>query len=274
MWVQMRMDDFQPRTTCPACSADQVSTAFDRATWAERAQQAADGRRGRAQIMAADPRLGFERMLRCDQCGTLFSDRVPGEAALEEFYRQYDGNVGYLGKLRTKLRLEQRRLWLLKFLVRGRRFLDIGCNIGCAVEAARRNGFDATGLELDTAAVAIARKHFPHNRFIAGTVVALPPGSQFDLVYCTEVIEHVPDPAGFVQRLAGAVAPSGVLFLTTPDAGHRRVRDALLDWSEVKPPEHLTLFTRAGLRALHAPYFRSTHFVPNAKPGAQMIARR
>jgi SAM-dependent methyltransferase len=247
---------------------------FDRAAWAERAQQADDGRRDRAQIMAADPRLGFERMLRCDQCGTLFSDRVPGEAALEEFYRHYYGNDGYLGKLRAKLGLKQRRLWLLKFLVRGRRFLDVGCNIGCAVEAARRNGFDATGLELGAAAVSIARKYFPRNRFIAGTVAALPLGSQFDLVYCTDVIEHVPDPADFVRLLAGAVAPNGVLFLTTPDAGHWRVRDALLDWGEVKPPEHLTLFTRAGLCALCAPYFRSVYFVPSAKPGVHMIARR
>src|SRR5208283_1381693 len=43
-------------------------------------------------------------------------------------------------------------------------------------------------------------------------------GRRFDVVYASEVIEHVPDPQAFVTLLARWVADDGVLVLTTPNA--------------------------------------------------------
>jgi hypothetical protein len=63
-----------------------------------------------------------------------------------------------------------------------------------------------------------------------------------------------------------------VLFLTTPDAGHRTVRGDLLRWGMICPPEHLTLFTRDGVRAALAPHFRRIVVLPNAKPGVRALA--
>jgi SAM-dependent methyltransferase len=260
------------RSSCPACGAAGPAVAFTRALWNEFAATTIDSRRDFAAAMQADPALAFDVFLRCSGCGTVFTDRVPSVAALGRFYHQYHGNPGYLAKLDRKLALEKRRLFLLKFLARGRRFLDVGCNIGCAVEAARWNGFTATGLELDDAAVAIARDRFPRNEFVIGTLDVLPAGRAFDLVYCSEVIEHVPDAGHFVRQLAAFVAPGGVLLLTTPDSGHRQVRNDVLHWEALRPPEHLTLFTRAGVRAALALHFRRVVILPNAKPGVQALA--
>jgi 2-polyprenyl-3-methyl-5-hydroxy-6-metoxy-1,4-benzoquinol methylase len=38
----------------------------------------------------------------------------------------------------------------------------------------------------------------------------------FDLVLCSEVIEHVPNPSDFMAGLANSVRPKGILVLTTP----------------------------------------------------------
>ena len=38
----------------------------------------------------------------------------------------------------------------------------------------------------------------------------------FDLVLCTEVLEHVPDPAGVVKELSRLLRPGGTLLLTAP----------------------------------------------------------
>jgi SAM-dependent methyltransferase len=260
------------RGRCPACGVAGPAVAFTRAKWSRFAATTTDSRRDFATAMQEDPDLAFDTFLQCGACGTVFTDRVPSAAALGRFYHQYHGNPGYLAKLDRKLALEKRRIFLLKFLARGRRFLDIGCNIGCAVDAARWNGFTATGLELDDAAVAIARERFPRNEFVTGTLDAFPPGRQFDLVYCSEVIEHVPDVGHFVRQLAALVAPGGVLLLTTPDSGHRQVRDDVLRWETLRPPEHLTLFTRAGIRAALAPHFHRVLILPNAKPGVQALA--
>ena len=75
----------------------------------------------------------------------------------------------------------------------------------------------------------------------------MPPGpGQFDLVYCSEVLEHVPDDSKFVGELVGFLAPGGVLVGTTPvgrsfwDPDHKRVyeleslRRALSPWGAVR----------------------------------------
>ncbi len=257
------------RDRCPACGSADLAAAFTRAEWQD---AALEDRRNAIAAMQADPELVFDAFLRCGACGTYFTDRVPSPDTLGRFYGAYQSNPAYLAKLRKKFALEMRRLFCLRFLVRGRLFLDVGSNIGCAVEAACRNGFAAVGLELGEEAVAIARERFPRNEFVAGALDALPPDQHFDLVQCVEVIEHVPDVPLFVEQLAARVAPGGMLLLTTPDVGHRRVRGNEIGWGTLKPPEHLTLFTRAGVRAALAPHFRRVVILPNAKPGVQALA--
>jgi len=44
------------------------------------------------------------------------------------------------------------------------------------------------------------------------------PLGEFDLVFSSEVIEHTPDPLGFLLALKNNLAPEGVLLLTTPAA--------------------------------------------------------
>lgn len=259
-------------THCPACNGRTLTVAFTSAAWRDFAATTADTRRTVAAALDADADLAFDSFLRCSGCGTVFTDRVPSPTALSRFYQAYYGNAGYLSKRDRKVALETRRIFLLKFLIRGRRFLDVGCNMGCAVEAARRNGFTATGLELDETSVTMAREQFPRNEFIAGTVDGMAREQRFDLVYCSEVIEHVPDVPHFAARLGGLVAPGGMLFLTTPDSGHKKLRGDVLRWDVTRPPEHLTLFTRAGVRAALTPYFSRVVILPNAKPGVQAIA--
>lgn len=40
--------------------------------------------------------------------------------------------------------------------------------------------------------------------------------SQFDIVYATEVIEHVPSPGSFIEQLKRKLQPDGVIIMTTP----------------------------------------------------------
>lgn len=47
------------------------------------------------------------------------------------------------------------------------------------------------------------------------TAIPVPDGS-FDVVLCTEVLEHVPDPAGVVREIGRVLRPGGTLLLTAP----------------------------------------------------------
>lgn len=52
---------------------------------------------------------------------------------------------------------------------------------------------------------------------IVSDITAIPvPDSTFDIVLCTEVMEHVPDPLNALRELARVVKPKGQLIITAP----------------------------------------------------------
>lgn len=261
---------------CPVCGGA-GSVLFTEAEWCGFAARLppAEPRAVFAAALAAGPALSFAAMARCGGCGLLYPARLPEGGALERFYQTYFGNPGYERKLAGKLRQRRLQITLLRPLLAGRRFLDVGCNLGAAVAAAARAGLEACGVDLSAEAIATARRLFPALRFVAGGLEALDPAERFDLVFCTEVIEHVPDPRGFFEALTARLAPGGLLWLTTPDAGHAKARAAGMGWDQIKPPEHLHLFTRAALARLTALSYRWRLVLPNPRrPGLEMLARR
>ncbi|MEZ5894747.1 MAG: class I SAM-dependent methyltransferase, partial [Parvularculaceae bacterium] len=220
-------------------------------------------------VAACEPELR-----RCCACGSVAMSPLPQDEELSAFYQHYHAAESFIAKANKKIARAQRRLAPLKFAVKGRQFLDVGASIGTAAEAARRLGFEATALELDRAAIEQGQAMFPGVDFIAGTMADLPAGAAFDIIYMAEIIEHVTEPSLLAQQAFERLRPGGLVFLTTPDAGHFRRPKNFLDWKSVKPPEHVTLFTKKGLRALFAAAgFDPIIFMPHLKPGVRMIAR-
>jgi 2-polyprenyl-6-hydroxyphenyl methylase/3-demethylubiquinone-9 3-methyltransferase len=79
-----------------------------------------------------------------------------------------------------------------------------------------------------------------------------------------EVVEHVSDPAAFVAGLARALAPGGLMLLSTPNRtalsrvalitvgeGTGQIPKGTHDWQKFLTPEELeTLLQQAGLRVI------------------------
>jgi SAM-dependent methyltransferase len=72
----------------------------------------------------------------------------------------------------------------------------------------------------------------------------------FDLVWASEVIEHVADTARWLSEVRRVLAPAGRLLLTTPS--HGRLRVALGGIERFSDPlgDHLHLYTKRSLGAL------------------------
>ena len=220
----------------------------------------------------------------CRDCGLVFLDPMPAAEALAALYHDaYDGaQAGYFGKVGAKMRRSRRRLrWLARRLERPvgarSRLLDVGANGGFLVEAARELGFEAVGVELDPVSVDYAARHFAGSRFVRGTVEDLAAAGEptFDAVYCSEVIEHVPDPNGFISGIVALMRPGALLYLTTPDIGHwRRPRD-IRRWDGFSPPAHCLYFTVRSLARLLARHpLETVHRRFAWKPGIKILARR
>lgn len=217
---------------------------------------------------------GFE-LLFCPGCGIRYVDPMPSATELAAFYSSYETTPHYLGKTARKLTRAKRRLRRYRRMAPGRRFLDLGCSIGTAVEAASRLGFEAFGSDIDPESIRLAEEMFPRGHYHTGPVSELPAEwGKFDFVYCAEVIEHLNDPHSFLAAMSARMTPGALLYLTTPDAGHRHVPDRFDQWNQVVPPHHLIFFDRPSLTALLAAYGLEVVKIEFCwKPGLKVLAR-
>jgi 2-polyprenyl-6-hydroxyphenyl methylase/3-demethylubiquinone-9 3-methyltransferase len=164
-----------------------------------------------------------------------------------------------LGYLRERVDLHWGSDPAVRRPLEGKRALDVGCGAGLLTEPLARLGAAATGIDAAVENVAVARHHAEGQGlaidYRVGGVEGL--AETFDLVTSMEVIEHVTDPAAFVAGLAAALAPGGLMVLSTPNrtplsqllmvtVGERigMVPRGTHDWSKFLTPEELTKLLR------------------------------
>lgn len=102
----------------------------------------------------------------------------------------------------------------------GKQALDVGCGGGLLTEPLRRMGAEVTGIDASPEVIAVAREHAQTMGldidYRSGDVQEL--DGQFDLITAMEVVEHVAEPAAFIEALARRLAADGLLMLSTPNA--------------------------------------------------------
>jgi SAM-dependent methyltransferase len=132
------------------------------------------------------------------------------------------------------------------------RALDLGCGTGEFTAALAGAGALAVGAEVARAAVRRARTRHPELDFRLIPIAGPLPfeDGAFDLVWASEVIEHVADTARWLSEIRRVLVPRGRLLITT--ASHGRLRVALLGVERFSEPlgDHLHLYTQRSLRSL------------------------
>jgi 2-polyprenyl-6-hydroxyphenyl methylase / 3-demethylubiquinone-9 3-methyltransferase len=148
----------------------------------------------------------------------------------------------------------------------GKTSIDVGCGAGLMVEPLARLGARATGVDAASENIAVAKAHAAEQSldidYICADVATL--SGQFDLVTSMEVVEHVADPALFIQALADRLAPGGLMILSTPNRtplsrvamitlgeGTGQIPKGTHNWDQFLNPDELTSLTEsAGLRVV------------------------
>jgi 2-polyprenyl-3-methyl-5-hydroxy-6-metoxy-1,4-benzoquinol methylase len=145
--------------------------------------------------------------------------------------------------------LELRRAFLTGELRPGLRVLDIGCGDGLFTGEIAAAGASVIGADVAEAALERARRRHPGLTFTRVELDGPLPfaDTSFELVWASEVIEHVSDTARWLSELRRVSAPNGVLLLTTPS--HGRLRLALGGIERYSQPlgDHLHLYSRRSL---------------------------
>lgn len=187
----------------------------------------------------------------CRDCGTVQQPSLPRGPALHELYREMR-DEDYLAEEQGRRTTARRLLDLVAEQVAAAqpRLLDVGCGHGLLLDEARRRGWEARGLELSAGAAA-------HARDALGLAVdevsldALDEPGRYDAIVMADVLEHLDDVPGALDRCRALLAPGGALCVATPDPSSRTARLAGARWWGYLPA-HTYLVPRATLRALLA----------------------
>ena len=134
----------------------------------------------------------------------------------------------------------------------GKRLLDVGCREGAQSRAFEALGYRVASIDVDAryekCVVCDANDALP---FRDGT---------FDVVWSSEVIEHLKDPAAAIREMHRVVRPGGVIVMTTPNSYalyFRLLALVGLTPRKIQRRDHLHFFDRGDIDRLcpHATVF-------------------
>jgi SAM-dependent methyltransferase len=191
---------------------------------------------------------GEYRLARCRICQHSFVINLPTADTLRMVYERYSYDVRHLQAVPAFV------FPILTGVVttfashrRTNRLLDVGFGAGALLRVATDRGWEAHGIETSALAVRQARANGVAH-VIEGDFFAAPyREGLFDVIVMDGVLEHLPEPAKFVQKAARLLRPAGLFYATTPHGRGLSGRLLGTSWSVSAPPEHLHLFSRGSM---------------------------
>jgi len=124
---------------------------------------------------------------------------------------------------------------------RPRSVIDVGCGAGDLLRAVvdRASPGRVVGVDYARAGIERARQLVPSGEFHAESLYELHSVGAFELVLCTEVLEHLRDPDGAVRILCRLCAHSGAVVITVPDGAEDRWEGHRNFWTKSELTEFL-----------------------------------
>ncbi len=193
---------------------------------------------------------GKYHFLKCEECTFIFVD--PHQLK-KDYYKQYENSLLSLKYYQATQSYDHRsfveRLAMIDKLVsKAGNLLEIGSNIGTFLKAAQEKGWKTVGIEPNKAVQQYTRQNLPntliYNKFF-NSRTARNITEKYDLIYSSDVIEHVDDPVAFITAAKNLLKRNGLLVMVTPDF------DSILTRAfQIKPKEHLTYFNKRSITKL------------------------
>lgn len=131
--------------------------------------------------------------------------------------------------------------------------LDAGCGEGHLLEQLIKKYPQHAyyGADLTEVALVKAKERCPQAQFLLADLGKIDlADAYFDVIVCTETIEHIDDYPGVIKEFVRLLKPGGVLILTFPNEFWWTVARFLLGRRPIKVVDHVNSFTIARMKKL------------------------
>lgn len=191
--------------------------------------------------------------VRCGDCGLVYINPQPTDNEInilytEEYYKPWglDSDSSTVTEMKTST-FDDKLAKVEKFVNKGR-VLDIGCATGFFLGVAKRRGWAAYGVEISPYSSAIARERFGReNVFNCSLKAAAYEDGLFDVVFMSDLIEHVNDLNGFLKEVFRILKTNGTVAIVTPNVESLSCRFMVKAWPHFKM-EHLYYFSPSTMK--------------------------
>lgn len=203
--------------------------------------------------------MGAYSLMECSECGLQYINPIPDKKRLDEIYLDYYKVWGIEHFEEEISRIKKKTFIgylenIIDYAPRGR-LLDIGCATGEFMTVAQEKGFDVYGVEVSPYGIKKCRELFGEEKIVPHNLQEkIFPFNFFDVITLSDVIEHIYEPASFLDIVWSILKPHGVLVIVTPDASSWTRSFLGMRWPHYKE-EHVYYFNRYNICK-----FLSSHF--------------
>jgi 2-polyprenyl-3-methyl-5-hydroxy-6-metoxy-1,4-benzoquinol methylase len=177
-------------------------------------------------------------LLRCASCQHTWLDNRPTVEEMTYYYSpSYHRVVGHAGETSPK-RWERQCRVILKYKSGGN-ILDIGCSSGGFLASLRKGPWKLYGIELSAPTAERARAITGGDIFAGDVVDATFPHESFDVITCSDVMEHFYDPQEVFRRIYSWLKPGGIVYIFVPNIMSWEARIFRSHWFGLDLPRHL-----------------------------------
>lgn len=124
------------------------------------------------------------------------------------------------------------------------KLLDVGCGDGFFLEKIKNLGFDVYGTDISKKRLKRAAKKMVGVKLFNYKAEDMPfKNNFFDIIICTDVLEHVEDPSKVINEMKRLAKNGGFVIVSFPNESLWTFCRALLLRFPIKIPDHLNSFS-------------------------------
>lgn len=193
------------------------------------------------------------RIANCASCSHRWQPTTDGQQRTLEKAIYSRGYAGYLPDATLAQSFDDLiENWLSGLVPSNSVILDVGCGAGAFLEAANRAGYGARGIDVSSDAAQLCRERGLDA--FSGDFLTWGTEGEFSVITMWDVIEHLREPASFLDRVANLLPVDGIFFAKVPTYGSLSVNlsDHLPRLRQIMlgAPDHVQYFTPHSLRRL------------------------